>query len=61
MEYNLDVCALTETWIREVDDTTAIQLWPDGYSSVSIPREEELGRHCNCAQVWYNFKEQVSL
>ena len=39
MEHNLDVCTLTETWIREGDDTTAIQLCPDGYSSVSIPRE----------------------
>ena len=35
MEHNLDVCALTETWIREGDDTTAIQLCLDGYSSVS--------------------------
>ena len=39
MEHNLDVCALTETWIREGDDTTAIQLCPDGYFSVFIPRE----------------------
>ena len=39
IEHNLDVCALTETWIKEGDDTTAIQLCPDGYSSVSIPRE----------------------
>ena len=39
MEHNLDVCALTETWIREGDDTTTIQLCPDGYSSVSIPRQ----------------------
>ena len=38
-----DVCALTETWIREGDDTTAIQLCPDGYSSVSIPREGRMG------------------
>ena len=30
MEHNLDVCALTETWIREGDDITAIQLCPDG-------------------------------
>ena len=43
MEHNLDVCALTETWIREGDDTTAIQLCPDGYSSVSIPREGRIG------------------
>ena len=39
MEHNLDVCALTETWIREGDDTTAIKLCLDGYASVSIPRE----------------------
>ena len=39
MEHNLDVCALTETWIGEGDDTTAIQLCLVGYSSVSIPRE----------------------
>ena len=30
MEHNLDVCALTETWIREGHDTTAIQLCLDG-------------------------------
>ena len=36
--HNLDVCALTETWIKEDDNTTTIQLCPDGYSSVSIPR-----------------------
>ena len=39
IEHNLDVCSLTETWIREGDDTTAIHLCPDGYSSVPIPRE----------------------
>ena len=43
MEHNLDVWALTETWIREGDDTTAIQLSPDGYSSMSIPREGRIG------------------
>ena len=43
MEHNLDVCALTETWIREGDDTTTIQLCPDGYSSVSIPRDGRIG------------------
>ena len=32
-----------ETWIREGDNTTAIQLCPDGYSSVSIPREGRIG------------------
>ena len=43
MEHNLDVYALAETWIREGNDTTAIQLCPDGYSSVSIPRGGRIG------------------
>ena len=43
IEHNLDVCALTETWIKEGDNTTVIQLCPDGYSSVSIPREGRIG------------------
>ena len=38
IEHNLNVCALTEYWIKEGDNTTAIQLCPDGYSSMSIPR-----------------------
>ena len=42
-EHNLDVCALTETWIREGDDTTIIELCLEGYSSVSIPREGRIG------------------
>ena len=43
IEHNLDVCALTETWIKEGDNTTAIQLCPDGYSSMSIPRAGRIG------------------
>ena len=42
-DQKLDVCALTETWIREGDVTTAIQLCPEGYSAVSIPREGRIG------------------
>ena len=42
-EHNLDVCALTETWIKEGDNTMAIQLCPDGYSSMFIPRAGRLG------------------
>ena len=41
-EHNLDVCALMETWIKEDDDTMVIQLCPDGYSSMSIPKQKEL-------------------
>ena len=43
MEHTLDVCALTETWIREGDDTTAIQLHPDGYSLCPYLEKEVLG------------------
>ena len=43
IEHNLDVCALAETWIKEGDNTTAIQLCPDGYSSMSIPRAGRIG------------------
>ena len=43
IEHNLDGCALTETWIKEGDNTMAIQLCPDGYSTVSIPREGRIG------------------
>ena len=42
-EHNLDVCTLTETWIKEGDNTTAIKLCPDGYSSMSIPRAGRTG------------------
>ena len=43
IEHNLDMCALTETWIKESDNTMVIQLCPGGYSSVSIPREGRIG------------------
>ena len=43
IDHKLDICALTETWIREGDVTTAVQLCPEGYSAVSIPREGRTG------------------
>ena len=43
IDHKLDICALTETWIREGDVTTAVQLCPEGYSAVSIPREGKTG------------------
>ena len=42
-DHKLDICALTETWIREGDVTTVVQLCPEGYSAVSIPREGRIG------------------
>ena len=43
IECNLNVCALIETWIKEGDNTMTIQLCPDSYSSVSIPRAGRIG------------------
>ena len=43
IEHSLDVCALMETCIKEGDDTMAIQLCPDGYTSMSIPRAGRTG------------------
>ena len=43
IEHNLDVCALIGTCIKEGDNTTVIQLCPDGYSSMSIPRAGRTG------------------
>ena len=34
---NIDLCALTETWIREDDTITPLELCPPGYKSTSIP------------------------
>ena len=61
-DHKLDICALTETWIREGDVTTAVQLCPEGYLAVTIPREGRIG---GCIAIVYRsditFKEQVSL
>ena len=37
-EANVALCALTETWIREEDDITPLQLCPSGYKCISTPR-----------------------
>ena len=33
---NIDLCALTETWIKEDDTITPLELCPPGYKSISI-------------------------
>ena len=40
---NLDLCILTETWIREDDTTTPSRLCPSGYKAVSISRRGRIG------------------
>ena len=42
-EANVALCALTETWIKEEDDTTSLQLCPSGYKCISIPRKVRSG------------------
>ena len=38
-ERNLDICAITETWLKlEDDDLTIKQIPPDGYNIISYPR-----------------------
>ena len=42
-EANAPLCALTETWIKEEDDITLLQLYPSGYKCISIPRKVRTG------------------
>ena len=42
-EANAALCALTETWIKEDDDTIPLQLCPSGYKCISIPRKVRSG------------------
>ena len=37
---NLDVCILTETWIKVDDSITDIQMCPPGYNVYSVPRKD---------------------
>ena len=40
---SIDFCALTETWIREDDTITPLEICPLGYKSISIPRQNRQG------------------
>ena len=40
---NLDLCILTETWIKEGDTITPTRLCPNGYKSFSISRQDKVG------------------
>ena len=42
-EANAALCALTETWIKDQDDKTLLQLCPSGYKCISIPRKMRSG------------------
>ena len=38
IEKDLDVCAISETWLYESNDTVRTELLPDGYVIKDIPR-----------------------
>ena len=40
---NLDLCILTETWIKEGDTITPTRLCPNGYKSLYISRQDKVG------------------
>ena len=40
---NINVCALTETWIKEDDMLTLNRMCPKGYDSISIQRSDKAG------------------
>ena len=42
-ENNFTLCALTETWIRQDDGVTPVQLCPPGFKVISISRNDKTG------------------
>ena len=40
---NTDLCTLTETWIKEDDTITQLELCPPGYKSISISQQNQQG------------------
>ena len=42
-ENNFTLCALTETWIRQDDNVTLVQLCPPGVKVISISRKDKTG------------------
>ena len=40
---NVDICALTETWLKEDDAITPIEMCPAGYASLLVPRTDRSG------------------
>ena len=44
IDNNFTLCALTETWIRQEDDVTSVQLCLLGFKTISIPRKYKMGQ-----------------
>ena len=43
IENNFNLCALTETWIRQDDHVTSVQLCAPGFKVISMPRKDKTG------------------
>ena len=43
IENDFTLCVLTETWIRQENDVTPVQLCPPGFKSISISRKDRIG------------------
>ena len=41
--HNIDLCSITETWIKEEDDIAAKELAPNGYKYISFPQRGGMG------------------
>ena len=39
--HSIDLCAFTETWIKQEDNTIILACWPPSYKAVSMPRPNE--------------------
>ena len=43
IENNFTLCALTETWIRQKDDVTSVQLYIPSFKAISISKKDKIG------------------
>ena len=43
VQNKIDICSLTETWIKEDDTTAEFQICPPGYKAISVPRSNKQG------------------
>ena len=37
LDNNIDICALNETWIKQDDNITVLNMCPEGYCAISLP------------------------
>ena len=40
---SIDLCALTEIWLKQEDNTTSAVICPNGYKAINIPTPNRMG------------------